>query len=393
MTDTALTYPSIKLHRPQKMAGLISRSRLLRQLDQVLHKPVALISAPAGFGKTTLISQWLDECKLPTAWLQLDEYDHEIPAFLTGVTAALRQLFPGCMQKTSELVMASGTISMQIWKSTLIDDLELLGDNPIILALEDYHLVSNPSIDLLLVELLRSEINPLHLIISARRTPSLSFSRLRVQRQIVEISTADLRFTSAEISLYFDQIAHFSLHNTAVQLIQMKTEGWAAALALAAIRLRENAQPDDLIAQLEESESQVSNYLLDQVFNSQPAEIQDFLLRSATFDQFCAPMLYEAFEHEQSEVEIQALLERIEAAQLFLVSLDKPGSHYRYHHLFRQMLQSRQHFFFTRQQIDQLHHRAASWLMRNGQMEDALNHLLTVGDWPSAAQLDRKSVV
>lgn len=387
MLENRSTYPSIKLHRPQKMAGLIPRSRLLSQLGQVLHKPVALISAPAGFGKTTLISQWLDECELPTAWLQLDEFDHEIPAFLTGFIAALRQLFPGCMQKTSDLVMASGTITMQIWKTTLIDDLELLGENPFVLVLEDYHLVSNPSIDLLLVELLRSEINPMHLIISARRTPSISFSRLRIQRQIVEISTADLRFNRSEISLFFDQTTDFSLDKDVVQQIQQKTEGWAAALALAAISLRKNAQIDEMIAKLTGSDTQVSNYLLDQVLNSQPAEIQEFLLKTATFDQFCTPMLYEAFEFEQSEAEIQELIERIEAAQLFLVSLDKPGAYYRYHHLFRQMLLSRQHFHLTNQQIDQLHHRAAAWLMRNGRMDDAFNHLVSVGNWPGAAQL------
>ena len=153
-------------------------------------QPVALISAPAGFGKTTLLSQWLDRCPLPNAWLQLDEDDHEIPAFLAGVVAALRQLFPDCLRKTADLLLTSGTIPLAIWKSTLIDDLALLEDTPCVLALDDYHLVGNPSIDLLLADVLRSESLSIHLIISARRSPSLSFSKLRVQRRIVEIPTA-----------------------------------------------------------------------------------------------------------------------------------------------------------------------------------------------------------
>ena len=202
MTEYRPNYPSIKLHRPRTTAGWITRPRLLEKLDQVLQKPVALISAPAGFGKTTLLSQWLDRCPLPNAWLQLDENDHEIPAFLAGVVAALRQLFPDCLQKTADLQHAQGSVPLSIWKSTLIDDLELLEDTPFILALDDYHLVGNPSIDLLLADVLRNESLPLHLIISARRSPSLSFSRLRVQERIVEINTADLRFTDTEAAQY-----------------------------------------------------------------------------------------------------------------------------------------------------------------------------------------------
>lgn len=387
MTEYNFAYPSIKLHRPHSVAGWIARPRLLERLDQVLHHPLALVSAPAGFGKTTLISQWLDGCQLPNAWLQLDEGDHEIPAFMAGIAAALRQLFPGCMQKTAELTLASGSVEIPAWKSALIDDLELLEGKPFILALDDYHLVGNPGVDLLLTEVLRSETTALHLIISARRSPSLSFSRLRVQRRIVEISTADLRFNDTEATLFFDRAAHLSLSSAAIHQLQVKTEGWAAGLALVAISLREEARPDDLIYHLDGSDRQVSDYLLDQVFNSQPPEIQEFLLKTATFNQFCAPMLYEAFGGRQSEGEIHTLLERIEAAQLFLTPLDSPYSCYRYHHLFRQMLLSRQRFHFNPQQIEQFHRRAADWLIHQGQSDDALTHLLAVRDWTAAAQL------
>ena len=157
-------FPRVKLHRPRAIAGSMERPRLLEKLDQVLHKPVAVISAPAGFGKTTLLTQWLDRCHLPNAWLQLDENDHEIPVFLSGVVAALRQLFPGCLQKTANLQHALGTVPLAVWKSVLISDLELLVDTPFILALDDYHLLGNPSIDLLLTYVLRYELLPLHLI-------------------------------------------------------------------------------------------------------------------------------------------------------------------------------------------------------------------------------------
>src|SRR5512139_3064232 len=258
MTQDRPAFASIKLHRPRALAGWIVRSRLLDRLNQVLQEPVALISAPAGFGKTTLISQWLDHCPLPNAWLQLDEGDHEIPVFLEGIIAALRQIFPDCLRKTADLLLTPESIPLPVWKSTLFDDLALLADTPCVLALDDYHLVGNPSIDLLLADVLRSETLSLHLIIAARRSPSLSFSKLRVQRRIVEIPTADLRFTDSEAALYFDQAAHLPLSSSAIQQLLMKTEGWAAGLALAAISLREENQPDDLISKLSGSDSQVS---------------------------------------------------------------------------------------------------------------------------------------
>lgn len=387
MTEDHPAFPSIKLHRPRATAGWISRPRLLERLDPVTQEPIALISAPAGFGKTTLVTQWLERCPLPNAWLQLNESDHEIAAFLEGMVAALRQLFPDCLRKTANLLLFQGSIPLSVWKNTLIDDLALLEDMPCVLALDDYHLVGNPSIDLLLADVLRSESLSIHLIISARRSPSLSFSKLRVQGQIVEIPTADLRFTDSEAALYFDQTAHISLSSSAIQKLQLKTEGWAAGLALAAISLREENQPDNLISRLSGSDSQVSNYLLDQVFNNQPDVIQEFLLKTATFNQFCAPMLYEAFGFEQGEGEIQGILERIEAAQLFVVPLDTQHSYYRYHHLFHQMLLSRQRFYLPPDQIELYHRRAATWLIRQGQIDEALEHLLAVRDWISAAQL------
>ena len=326
MMEYRPAFPRLKLHRPPAIAGWISRPRLLEQLDQVLQQPVALISAPAGFGKTTLLAQWLDYCPLPNAWLQLDKNDHEIPAFLSGVVAALRQLFPGCLQKTADLLHTQESIPLTIWTSTLISDLDQLVDTPFILALDDYHLVGNPAIDLLLTDVLHYQPLSLHLILAARRSPSLSFSRLKVQGRVVEIKTADLRFTDSEALTYLRQTIHVPLSIAAINQLQEKTEGWAAGITLAAISLREEVQPEELIAHLDGSDRPVSDYLLDQVFNNQPDEIQEFLLKTATFRQFCASLLFEAFDCKQSEGEIQALLERVEDSQLFLTPLESQRS-------------------------------------------------------------------
>ncbi len=387
MTDYRSVFPRIKLRPPRTIAGSIVRPRLLEKLDQVLQKPVALISAPAGFGKTTLLAQWLERCPLPNAWLQLDENDNDIPAFLSGVVASLRQLFPDCLQKTADLLHAQGTVPLAIWKSALIADLELLEDTPFVLSLDDYHLVRNPSIDLLLADILRYESLPLHLIISARRSPPLSFSRLKVYRMVVDIKTADLRFTVYEASAYLRQAVAVHLSDATINQLQEKTEGWAAGLTLVAISLREEVQPEDLITQLDGPNRQVSDYLLDQVFTNQPGEIREFLLKTATFNKFSASFLSEVIGTGQSEGEIQAVLEYIEDTQLFLTPLDTQRSWYRYHHLFRQMLLSRQRFYLLPDQIASYHRRAAAWLTRHEQVDEALGHLIAVQDWVGAAQL------
>ena len=203
----------------------------------------------------------------------------------------------------------------------------------------------------------------------------------------MEIPTADLRFTDSEALAYLGQAVDVTLSAEAIHQLQEKTEGWAAGLALAAISLREEAQPEAMIARLDGSDRQVSDYLLDQVFNNQPDEIQEFLLKTATFNQFCAAMLSEVLDSEQSEGDFQALLERIEAAQLFLTPLDNQRSWYRYHHLFRQMLLARQRYHLSPEQIEQFHRRAAAWLIRQGQKDDALGYLIALQDWTGAAKV------
>lgn len=380
-------YPRRKLHRPRPGVGWVTRPRLLEQLDQVLQTPVALISGPAGFGKTTLLSQWLDRCPLPNAWLQLDKNDHEIFQFLTGVVAALTPLFPGCLEQTANLLEAQRDVPLAVWINTLNSDLELLQDTPFVLVLDDYHLVENPSIDLLIADILDNKNQSMHLILSARRSPPLSFSRLKVQEQVVEITTKDLRFTDAEAQAYLFQAANVDLSSQSLQQLQGNTEGWAAGLKLAAISFREETHPEALIAQLERSHRRVSDYLLDQAFNNQPVEIQDFLLKTASLKNFCAAMLADVFNINQSEGEIQTLLDRVEDAQLFLIPLDDQRTWYRYHHLFRQMLLSQQRIRNSPENAGVFQRRAAAWLIHQGQKDDALEYLIAVEDWTTAAQL------
>ena len=306
---------------------------------------------------------------------------------MSGVVTALRQLFPSCLPKTANLLHALAPVPTSVWISSLIDDLEQLENTPFILSLDDYHLINNPTIDMILSDLLRYETQPMHLILAARRNPPISFSRLKVQNMVVEIGTADLRFTEAEAESFLRQNVDAPLSAEVINQLEEKTEGWAAGLALAAISLREKVQPEQLITQLGEGDRLVSDYLLDQVFNIQPGEVQEFLLKTATFDQFCASMLSEVFDSGQSEGQIQSLLEKIESSGIFLVHLDSQHIYFRYHHLFRQLLLSRQRFALSHEQFTLIHQRAAEWLIRHGQLDSAINHLIVLHEWNRAAQL------
>jgi LuxR family transcriptional regulator, maltose regulon positive regulatory protein len=387
MTEYRSEFPIIKLHRPHAIPGSIERPRLLEKLDQVLHKPLALITAPAGFGKTNLLTQWLDHCPLPNAWLQGDENVQDVPMFMSGVVAALHQLFPGCLQKTKDLLHAHAPVPTSVWISSLIGDLEQLENTPFILSLDDYHLFNIPSIDMILSDLLRYEAQPMRLIIAARRNPPISFSRLKVQNMVVEIGSADLRFTDAEAKSFLSQNVDVPLTADVINQLEEKTEGWAAGLALAAISLRKKVQPEQLIAQLDGADRQMSDYLLDEVYNNQPSEIQEFLLMTATFDQFNASMLREVIGTEQSEGYIQALLEKIESSGIFLIPLDSQRNYFRYHQLFRQLLLSRQRTAFSSEHVALHRRRAAEWLIRQDQLDAAQHHLIALQDWNKVAQL------
>jgi LuxR family transcriptional regulator, maltose regulon positive regulatory protein len=380
-------FPTVKLHRPQVIPGSIERPRLLEKLDQVLHKPLALVSAPAGFGKTILLTQWLDHCPLPNAWLQGDENVKDVPMFMSGVVATLRQLFPTCFKKTVDLLHAHSPVPTSVWISSLIRDLEKLENTPFILSIDDYHLFNTPLIDMILSDLLRYEAQPMHLILAARRNPPISFSRLNVRNMVVEIGTADLRFTDAEAQSFLHQNVDVPLSADVINQLEEKTEGWAAGLALAAISLRKKVHPEQLIAQLDDADRQVSDYLLEEVFNNQSREIQEFLLMTANFDQFNASMLNEVFDLEQGVGYVQSLLEKIESSGIFLTPLDSQRTYFRYHQLFRQMLMSRQRIAFSPEQITLIHRRAAEWLMRQGQLDAAQQYLITLQDWNILAQV------
>lgn len=387
MLDASFPILKTKLNRPKVKAGWVHRPRLLDQLNQVLEKSVAIISAPAGFGKTTILCQWLECCPLPQAWLQVEVTDSDLSVFLAGFVAALRQIFPESGSETASLLQAGLPVPFAAWKAALTSDLEALEATPFVLVLDDFHRLNNPLIDLLLSDLLLQGPSCLHLIISARRSPPLSFSRLNVQGQMAEIRTVDLRFNKAESLVLLKQAVDFPLSDAFVEQLQEKMEGWAAGLALAAISLREERDPKNLILQLDGMDRRVSDYLLDQVFNNQPPEMQEFLVKTASLDRFCVPLCQAVLEWSEGLIRIPAILERVETAQVFLTALDNQNQWYRYHHIFQQMLLQRQRSMYAPEEIEQLHRHAAKWLAGEGLFDEALDHFIAIHDWQSAARL------
>jgi len=386
------TFPLLrtKLYRPRSRGDIVPRPRLLERLGQHRGRPLTLISAPAGYGKTTLVDSWLDECDCPSAWLSLDEYDNDPAVFLSYLLAAVQSAFPESKLKTLALMEAHSIPPVPVLARSLANDLERL-EPTFFLVLDDLHYIREMAVYDLLSELLRHPPRSMHLVIVTRDDPPLTLNSLRAKRQMTEIRLQDLSFTLAETSAFLNDVMGFAIDDTAASSLRDSTEGWVAALQLVALSLRLRDNMDELLGGLQADTRYVEDYLAVEVVSQQPPTIQDWLLKTSILDRFCAP-LCEAVcrtdaDSPQAGLSALGFVQWLESANLFLVPLDSRGEWFRYHHLFQQLMQS----WLERQQspgeIAALHIRASQWLDRNDLTEEALGHALSAGDDTLALEL------
>lgn len=396
-----------KLYVPQRLAGrqrlfLVPRPHLIQHLNQGLHQlcKLILISAPAGFGKTTLVSEWIhqkDENRKQkeesgeasfhpsrVAWLSLDEGDHDLTRFLTYFVAALN-LMPGVEKPVGEgamtMLQSSQPPPTGVVLAALINDLAALPDN-IVLVLDDYHLIESPPVDEAVTFLLEYLPHQLNLVIITRVDPALPLARLRARRQLLELRAADLRFTSAETAEFLNQVMGLNLAAADIAALEDRTEGWISGLQLAAISMQGRDDAPSRIKSFTGSHRFVLDYLIEEVLVQQPEDVQAFLLKTAVLDRLTGS-LCDALTSENNG---RATLEKLERANLFIVPLDEERRWYRYHHLFADLL---------RQQLRQrhpdwipgLHGRASEWCARQNQPADAIRHALAAADYERAADL------
>ncbi len=384
-----------KLHRPRLPNDLVTRTRLINLLNQDRSRQLILVYAPAGFGKTTLVSNWLRHmaadqttpaAALPAAWLSLDENDRDLNLFLRYFIAALRTIFSDACEGTLALLQARQQTPETVLFATLSNELENLPGEAI-LVLDDYHTIQGMEVHNLLNELARHWPKPLHLVLISRTSPPLPLGNLRARGMISEIRTRDLRFTPEETATYLDQEQLDVPGQCALPLLEERFEGWPAGLHLAALSLRSAGSKEAVLAALSSENANITEYLVDEVLNRQFPAIHSFLLKTSFLDRFCVSLCEAVVAQSDPVWNARVCLDWIERADLFLVSLDNRREWYRYHHLFQELLQHRASADLRPDHIADLHYLASTWFETHGLFGEALEYALAAGNLELAARL------
>lgn len=375
-----------KLYIPSTRAGIVPRDRLKEKLSDGLRtgKKMSLVSAPAGFGKTTLISEWISGCGLKAAWLGLDEEDSDPTRFLSYLVAALQPVQAGIGDGLLAAMQNLQQPAVDNQVSILLNDINLVQES-FILVLDDYHWIDSQSVDQALAFLIEHQPRQMHLVITTREDPDLPLARMRARGQLTELRAADLRFTPSEAAEFLNRTMSLDLSKEDIDALEKRTEGWIAGLQLAALSIQGRTETSSFIQSFTGSHRFVLDYLVEEVLERQPQKIRDFLLKTSILDRLSGP-LCDAITGQEDGKEILATLER---GNLFLIPLDDERKWYRYHHLFSEVLRAFLEESFSTNLSD-LHRRAYDWFEQNDMHGDAIRHALAAKDFDRAADLIEK---
>ncbi len=370
-----------KLYLPPPRPNVVLRPRLIARLNEGLHRKLTLISAPAGFGKTTLVSEWLSGCERPIAWLSLDEGDNEPTRFLVYLMAALQTIAPTIGSGLLDVLQSLQPPTPEAILTALLNDIAIL-PNHFILVLDDYHMVDSHPIDQALTFLLEHLPPQMHLVITTREDPQLPLARLRARSHLTELRAADLRFTPAEAAAFLTQVMGLSLSAEDVATLEARTEGWIAGLQLAALSMQSHQNVPSFIRAFAGDHRYIVDYLVEVVLQRQPAPIRSFLLQTAILDHLSGSLC----DAVTGQKEGNARLEALERGNFFVVPLDDTRHWYRYHHLFADVLTA--HLMAEQPDlVATLHRRASVWYEQQGSMPDAIRHGLVAKDFVRVAGL------
>ncbi|MCP4376012.1 MAG: hypothetical protein GY794_07545, partial [bacterium] len=378
-----------KLHRPPVTKDLVPRTALLNQLDRYRQRPLTLVSAPAGYGKSTLASSWLDTCECPGAWVSLDADDSDLRGFLTYLAAAIQMLFPKAIQQTQALLKATELPPGKVLARMLLNELAQL-EKSFILVLDDYHRIRELAIHDLLKKLLNHPPPALHLVLVTRHNPPLSLTTLRARGQMTEIREQDLRFSTADTMDFLHQAMALPVDAQIAAVLNDWTEGWVTGLRLAILSMRRQEDMDRILPSLSEENRHITEYLISEVLSQQPADISHYLFSTAILNRFCASLCEAACVGDGREacpISGQAFLDWLEQTNLFVTPLDDRQHWFRYHHMFQKLLQYRMHAQKNPEEISALHQRASGWFAEQGLIDEALQHALKAEDTAAAINL------
>lgn len=383
-----------KLRVPLPQRNLVVRTRLFAYLEGALESPVTLVSAPAGSGKSTLVSSWLRESSVPHAWLSLDPADNDLARFWPYLFTALDTLYPGVGEHALHTLRSLRTPIIERVLTLLIN---LLGNGKpairkemgeALFVLDDYHVISAEAIHRDMAFFLEHLPPHLHLIISTRHDPPLPLAHLRVSDRLLELQSTDLRFSPEEIAVFFNRRAGIALSDEEIALLEKRTGGWAAGLQLVALLLRDQQEHPDVLQSIHSSQRSLAEYLGQEVLAHLPEQVQQFLLSTSILEQL-EGRLCEAVSGQPSGEKTLAWLFQ---TNLFLTPLDESHRWYRYHQVFAEVL--RQHLQQTAaSQIPELHRRASLWYREQGMLEEAVAHANAGGDLESIADIAEENGV
>ena len=380
-----------KLHPPHVLAHAVARPRLWERLDAAIDNPLIVISAPAGYGKTTLVSSWIQNLQarsdshFATAWLSLDERDSNLTVFLRYVCASLERVFPGVCNYS--LGLLNGPVSPPLFDliHELSNEMEALPED-VALVLDDYHTLKSGDVGNLLAALTRYWPPRLHMVLVTRHRLDLPLATMRARGYLTELTADDLRFTTGEVEDYLSKVVKIEPSSQMVEQMANQTEGWAAGLNLATLPLRRKGIIVRLSNRLDTS-SNILDYLIEDVLANEPAGISNFLLRIAILDRWCLPLCDAVTGDDMDSSQAAAAVSWLERTNFFIVPLDGDREWYRFHRLLRDALRQDAARIFTPKQIAGFHRRAARWFMSNAFIEEALHHAMAIQDYNLAAEV------
>ncbi len=376
-----------KILIPPVCANLVPRPQLVERFNKGLNGKLILVSAPAGFGKTTIVENWIisgldEDLKQRLAWLSLDDADNDLPRFFMYFIAALQTVEPDLC---SELLAAFTNLQnsrVEVVLTLMINEIATI-KRKLILVIDDYHLISNLEIHTAVQFILENLPSNLLLVMTSRDEPFLPLSRLRARGQMLDIRTRDLRFSSGEASQYLNQIMGLGLADDEIAALETRTEGWVTGLRLAALSMRDQIDPQRFISEFAGNDRYIIDYLVDEVLSQRSEETRQFLLRTSVVNRMCGA-LCEAITGQENACEI---LQKLEQENVFLVPLDNHRQWYRYHHLFSDVLRLRLTESMTPDEIKAIHSCASRWFENEDMVSDAVDHAFNAIEYDRVIRL------
>ncbi len=370
-----------KLHIPPAGNNVVHRSELFEKLNSGLSKKLIMVSAPAGYGKTTLLSDWIIQNKIPAAWLSLDNGDNDQAVLLSYIITGIQSIQQDFGQTSLRLANSPNSPTVESIASLLINELLSINKN-FLLVLDDFHLIRSAEVLRLVTFFLEHIPGNIHIVILTRSDPDLSVSRLRSQHQMVELRAADLSFSTADISVLFNRKLKLGLSERDVISLEEKTEGWIAGLQLAAISMQSREDLSDFVRDLRGDNRYIMDYLIEEVLKIQTDDIKEFLLQTSILEQMSAHLCNAVLSRNDS----QLIIETLERENMFVIALDNERKWYRYHHLFADLLKQRL-YLRGKATINELHNKAIDWFKDNSMPLLAVNHSIDAGNFEKSIRV------